>query len=85
MKTDASSRLFWFLKEGTAFDFSRKAEVDMAVQQTLLRGKISDIERLLKAVPLADFTASFHRVERFLPREVRRFWEEALGDSERSA
>lgn len=43
MKTVVDKRLFWFLKEGAELDLSKKSQLDMYVQQTLLRGKTSDI------------------------------------------
>lgn len=80
MKNIVEKRLFWFLKEGTELDLSNKAHLDMYIQQTFLRGKISDIKRLLKMVQPSDFIESFGRIKNFLPKEVRRFWEEWLGD-----
>ena len=80
MKTVVEKRLFWFLKEGTELDLSNKAHLDMYVQQTLSKGKLSDIKKLLRTVAPSDFIESFSRVKNFLPKEVRRFWEESLGD-----
>jgi len=80
MKTLIDKRLFWFLKEGTELDLSNKAHLDMYIQQALSKGKMSDIKKLLKTVPPSDFIESFKRVKNFLPKEVRRFWEEWLGD-----
>jgi hypothetical protein len=51
----------------------------MYIQQTFLRGKTSDIKRLLKMVQPSDFIESFGRIKNFLPKEVRAFWEEWLG------
>ncbi len=80
MKIAVDKRLFWFLNEGTEFDLSNKTHLDMYIQQTLSKGKMSDIKKLLKTVVPSDFTESFGRVKSFLPKEVRRFWEEWLGD-----
>lgn len=85
MKTVAEKRLFWFLKEGTEFDLSNKTHLDTYIQQTLSRGRTSDIRRLLEIVKPSDFNASFVRIKDFLPKEVRRFWEEWLGDINQSA
>jgi hypothetical protein len=79
MKNIVEKRLFWFLKEGTELDLSNKAHLDMYIQQTFLRGKTSDIKRLLKMVQPSDFIESFVRIKNFLPKEVRAFWEEWLG------
>ena len=80
MKSVVEKRLFWFLREGTEFDLSNKAHLDMFVQQTLSKGKISDIKKLFEMVAHADFIESFSRVNSFLPKEVRKFWEEWLGN-----
>ena len=84
MKNIVEKRLFWFLKEGTELDLSNKAHLDMYIQQTFLRGKTSDIKRLLKMVQPSDFIESFGRIKNFLPKEVRAFWEEWLGDINKS-
>jgi len=80
MKTVVEKRLFWFLKEGTELDLSNKTHLDMYIQQILLRGKSSDVKNLLKTVKPLDFVESFYRIKEFLPQEVKKFWEEALGD-----
>ena len=80
MKSVVEKRLFWFLREGTELDLSNKTHLDMYVQQTLSKGKISDIKKLFEMVAHADFIESFSRVKSFLPKEVRKFWEEWLGN-----
>jgi hypothetical protein len=80
MKTVIEKRLFWFLKEGTELDLSNKSHMDMYLQQTLSRGRASDVKKVLKTVKLSDFIESFGRIKNFLPKEVRSFWEEWLGD-----
>jgi hypothetical protein len=80
MKTLVEKRLFWFLKEGTELDLSDKAQLDMYVQQVLTRGKTSDIKRLFRIITPLVFYDSFTRIKNFLPKEVKRFWEEDLGD-----
>lgn len=83
MKIVIEKRLFWFLKDGAELDVSNKPHLDMFIQQTLSRGKTSDIKKLFKIVPPSDFIESFGRVKNFLSKEVRRFWEECLGDINR--
>ncbi|MBM4135237.1 MAG: hypothetical protein FJ241_00190 [Nitrospira sp.] len=85
MKTIIEKRLFWFLKEGTELDLSDKAQLDMYVQQVLTRGKTSDIKRLFRIIVPSVFHDSFTRIKSFLPKEVKRFWEEDIGDSHQSA
>ena len=80
MKVVAEKRLFWFLEEGTELDLSNKAHLDMYVQQILTRGRTSDIKRLFKIITPSDFIESFDRIRTFLPKEVKSFWEEGLGD-----
>lgn len=85
MKINVDHRLFWFLKNDTKLDLSNKAHLDMYVQQTLSRGRTADIKRLFKMVDRRDFFESLSRVNNFLPKEVRKFWEEWLGDINKSA
>jgi hypothetical protein len=44
------------------------------------KGRASDVKKVLKTVKLSDFIESFGRIKNFLPKEVRSFWEEWLGD-----
>jgi hypothetical protein len=85
MKTIVEKRLFWFLKDGTELDLSNKSHVDMYVQQTLTRGKASDIRGLLRMINLSEFLESFNRIKDFLPKEVKRFWEEWLANINKSS
>jgi hypothetical protein len=85
MKVVAEKRLFWFVKDGTELDLSDKANVDMYVQQTLSRGRSSDVRMLFKTLSQSDFIDSFSRIKNFLPREVKQFWEEWLEDINKSA
>ena len=85
METRVPKELFWFLKEGTKLDLSKKAHRDMYIQQILSRGKTSDVKKLIKEVRAKDFWESFNRIKNFLPKEVKMFWEEWLGDINQSA
>jgi hypothetical protein len=85
MKTVTEKRLFWFLKEGTELDLSDKTQLDMYIQQVLTRGKTSDIRKLFSIITPSVFYDSFTRIKDFLPKEVRRFWEEDIEDSHQSA
>jgi hypothetical protein len=81
VKIAVEKRLFWFLKEGIELDLSNNAHLDMYVQQTLSKGRVSDIRKLIHAIRPSDFAESFGRVKNFLPEEVRRFWEDWFGDT----
>ena len=81
MKISIEKRSFWFLKEGIEFDLSNSTHMDMYVQQTLSKGRASDIKRLVQTINPSDFSESFGRVKNFLPEEVRRFWEDWFGDT----
>ncbi len=83
MKTVANKRLFWFLKEGTALDLSNKSHLDMYVQQCFSRGRTSDVRTLFNIVKFADLSDSLSRIKNFLPKEVKKFWEEWLADINR--
>lgn len=85
MKMIAEKRLFWFLKEGTELDLTNKAHLDIYVQQIITKGKISDVKKLFKILDPSDFIESFYRIKNFLPKEVKRFWEEWLGNINPSA
>ena len=83
MKTVAEKRLFWFLKEGAELDLSNKSHLDMYVQQSLSRGRTSDIKKLFEVVKQSDFIDSLNRIKDFLSIEVKKFWEEWLADINR--
>ena len=85
MKVYTEQKLFWFLKDGVELDLSDKANLDMYVQQTISRGRFSDVKKLLRSIPFANFIGSFRRIENFLPREVKSFWEESFEYLNRSA
>jgi hypothetical protein len=85
MEIVAQKKLFWFLKEGTRLDLSKKDHRDMYVQQVLSRGKTADVQELFRIIEVADFQESFARIRKFLPKEVKRLWEEWLGDINRPA
>ncbi len=84
-KTVAGKRLFWFLKEGTSIDLSKPSYRDLYIQQVLTTGDTRDIKKLFREVKLADFIDSFNRLKKFLPEEVRKFWDETLGDLNKSS
>ena len=85
MEIVAQKKLFWFLKEGTRFDLSNKGHRDMYIQQVLSRGKTADVQELFRIIEASDFQESFGRIRNFLPKEVKRLWEEWLGDTDRPA
>jgi len=77
---DRNRRLFWFLKDGAHMDLEKPEQCDLYVQQVLSHGKTEDVKELLHTLPAGIFRSSFQRVERFLPKEVRGFWEKYLGN-----
>ncbi len=82
MKIPAKKRLFWYLKEGQEFDLDNPSHVDMYVQQVLTHGRTEDVREMLKALSPESFLASFRRIKRYLPKEVRRLWEDGLGSAD---
>lgn len=76
MKMTPEGRLFWFLKEGTDLDLSDPATLEMVVQQVATCGRTEDVRNLLRAVPPDRLKQSFEKRGRFLPDEVRMFWED---------
>jgi len=85
MKIVAEKRLFWNLREGAEIDLSKRSQLDMYVQQVLSRGRQADVQSLLAKVDRRDFKASFERIKAYLPRPVKRFWEEWFGNPEPSS
>lgn len=81
MKTVLEKRLFWYLKDGTELDLGNPSHIDMYVQQILSHGKAEDIRKMLGILTTEAFRESFRRIKRFLPKEVRKFWENGLGDT----
>lgn len=85
MKIRAERRLFWFLKDGAEIDLSERSNIDMFVQQILSHGRADDIKKLLHTIGYHEFIESFQRIKNFLPKEVKKFWEESLGDIDRNS
>jgi hypothetical protein len=82
MKISPDNKLFWFLKDGIKLDLSKPSQLDMYIQQVITAGVSSDIRMLFKNVGLTQFKSAFLRLKQFLPWEVRRFWEDYLGDNQ---
>lgn len=80
-KIIAKTHLFWFLKEKTQLDLTEPSVRDMYVQQVITRGRTRDIRSLLKTVSLRELKESLQRLRRFIPREIREFWEDYIGSS----
>jgi hypothetical protein len=80
MKISVENRLFWYFKDGTELDLDNLSHVDMYVQQVLTHGRTDDIKELVKILSPEVLKESFNRIMRFLPKEVRLFWEAGFGD-----
>lgn len=78
MKISADKKLFWYLKDGIQLDLSNPSQLDMYVQQVVTSGQSDDIRQLFKNVDLKQFQISLSRLGRFLPLEVKKFWEDFL-------
>ena len=81
MKVVPDKRLFWFLKEGIKLDLSDPSILDMYVQQVITRGRTEDVRTLFKNIGFSKFKEVFTRLRHFLPKEVRRFWEDSIADT----
>jgi len=77
----ADKRLFWFLKEGTNLNLSEPWVLDMFVQQTITRGRTEDIKALLKLLTIEELERVLDSIGRFVPEEVRMFWEDFIEDN----
>lgn len=81
MRIVAEKRLFWFLKDKARLDLSDPGMLEMYIQQIITHGRAKDIKTLFSRLGLAQFKDAFRRVSRFLPFEVRKFWEDAIGNN----
>ena len=80
MKISPNRRLFWFLKDDKRMDHSNPSDLDMYIQQVITHGRTEDIKALFKNIDFLQFKKEFVKLSRFLPWEVRKFWEDAIGD-----
>jgi hypothetical protein len=81
MKIPAKKRLFWYLKDEQELDLGNPCHVDMYVQQVLSQGRVEDIREMLRVLSPESYLASFGRIKKYLPKEVRKFWEDGLGSA----
>jgi hypothetical protein len=81
MKIAAKKRLCWYFKDGQEFDLDNPGHVDMYVQEVLSQGRVEDIKEMLRVLSPESFLASFGRVKKYLPKEIRIFWEDGLGSA----
>lgn len=81
VKIVADKRLFWFLKEGMRLNLSEPSVLDMYFQQVISRGRTEDIRVLLRTLKLKEIQDALIRIKRFIPVEVRKFWEDLIADN----
>lgn len=81
MKITPEKRLFWYLKDDVEFDLDDPFQLDMYVQLILSQGKTENIRKLIKTLEPEVFKKSFERIKKYLPKEVRSFWEDGLGNA----
>lgn len=74
-------QLFWFLKENAQLDLTEPSVLDMYVRQIITCGRTQDVRALLKTVSLRELKESLQRLRRFIPREIRDFWEDYIGST----
>jgi len=82
MKIVAQRRLFWFLKDNIKLDLSNPSVMDMYIQQVIMYGRTEDISALFSKINLSQFKNAFMRLSRFLPFEVKKFWEDAVENNQ---
>lgn len=71
-------RLFWFLRDGVELNLAEASILDMYVQQVITRGREEDVRVLLSVLNLKQIKDVLTRVGRFVPIEVKRFWEDFI-------
>ena len=76
MKIFPENRLFWFLKEGISLGLSDPFTLEMYLQQVITRGRMEDVRFLLKVTTREQRKSGLEKLKRFLPTEVRMFWED---------
>ncbi|OGB86915.1 hypothetical protein A3H38_00240 [candidate division WOR-1 bacterium RIFCSPLOWO2_02_FULL_46_20] len=81
MKFTPNELLFWFFKNKTKINLDNPADLDTYLQQVLTHGKTNDIKQLLKRVKPLKFQEAFERTKKFLPLEVKMFWEDFIGNN----
>ena len=81
MRIRFNKRLFWFIKDDERLDLSDPVQLDMYVQQVITHGRSDDIKALFKNIDFMHFKLAFFRLKHFLPFEVRKFWEDFLGNN----
>lgn len=62
-------------------DLREPAVLNMYIQQVITHGTTSDVRALLKMLNLNQLQESFKQIGHFIPQEVRRFWEDFIGDT----
>ncbi len=72
------SRLFWFLREGVSLDLTDPSLLALYIQQVITGGRMEDVKGLLRTVPFQQLKESLEGLKRFLPGEVRMFWEDFI-------
>lgn len=80
MKVIANKSLFWFLRDGAELNMEKPDHIDLYVQQALSYGHVKDIKELFRIISPNTFWESFSRIKRFLPLQIRKFWEEYNGN-----
>ena len=80
MDNKLNSRLFWFAPGLTRWDLSNPAMLRTVVQQVLTHGRMEEVRMLLNQLPRSQFQNCFEKLKRFLPNNVRTFWEAYFGD-----
>ncbi len=81
MIINPEKRLFWFLKDNIKLDLSNPSVLDMYIQQVITYGRAEDIRNLFRRIGLLQFKGAFKRLAGFLPFEVKKFWEDAVGNN----
>ena len=72
--------LFWFLKKDAQLDLDDPRTRQIYVQQVLTRGHEADIRELLKDIGVDGVDQVFNDIKRYIPCEVRMFWEDFFAD-----
>lgn len=61
-------------------DLSDPSALELYLQQVMTRGSAEDVRTLLKIVTRKQLKSALEKLKRFLPVEIRMFWEDFVAN-----
>ena len=72
----AKIELFWFLKRDAMLNLDEAGTKQMYIQQVMTHGRDADVKEMLRDLGVDTVYSVFQNIKRFVPKEVRMFWED---------